>query len=69
MMTRDEYLQLAADRWPELEALEAKGDFYAYEKRFAEIMKELELAVLQAHLGKTPSNYRKKSQSRPPLAK
>lgn len=68
-MTKEEYLQLAADRWPELEALEAKGDFYAYEKRFAEIMKELELAVLQAHIGKVPENYRKKSQSQRPSAK
>jgi hypothetical protein len=68
-MTKKEYLQLAAERWPELEALEAKGDFYVYEKRFAEIMKELELAVLQAHIGKAPGNYRKKSPSPPPSAK
>jgi hypothetical protein len=65
-MTKEEYLAIAAERWPELEALEAKGDFHAYEKRFAEIMKELELAVLQAHLGRAPSNHRKKSPSRPP---
>ncbi|MEM1220246.1 MAG: hypothetical protein AAGH79_15095 [Bacteroidota bacterium] len=68
-MTKEEYLQLAADRWPELEALEAKGDFYAYEKKFAEIMKELERSVLQAHLGKQPDNYRKKSPSQRPSEK
>ncbi|MGB3777424.1 MAG: hypothetical protein WA960_03640 [Tunicatimonas sp.] len=68
-MTKEEYLQLAAERWPELEALEAKGDFYTYERRFAEIMKELELAVLQAHIGKVPQNHRKKSPSRPRSAK
>ena len=45
-MTQEEYLQLAAERWPELEALKAEGDFYTYEKRFAQIMKELELTVL-----------------------
>lgn len=65
-MTREEYLQLAESYWPELEALQAKGDFYAYEKRFAEIMKGLERSVLQAHLGKVPSNYRKKSPLPPP---
>lgn len=62
-MTKEEYLQLATDHWPELEALEAKGDFYTYEKRFTEIMKELELAVLQAHIGQVPENHRKKSLS------
>ncbi|MEM6348450.1 MAG: hypothetical protein AAF927_31500 [Bacteroidota bacterium] len=64
-MTKSEYLALAEERWPELEALEAKGDFYAYEQRFVEIMKELEQSILQAHLGKTPSNHRKKSPSKP----
>lgn len=63
-MTREDYLKLADARWPELEALEAKGDFYTYEKRFTEIMKELELAVLQAHIGQVPENHRKKSPSR-----
>ena len=68
-MTKEEYLEIAAERWPELEALEAKGDFYAYEKRFAEIMKELERTVLQAHIGKVPTNHRKKSPSQPPSVK
>lgn len=66
-MTREEFLQLADSYWPELESLQANGDFYAYEKRFAEIMKGLELSVLQAHLGKAPTNYRKKSPLPPPL--
>lgn len=64
-MTKEEYLKLAADRWPELEALEAKGDFYAYEKRFAEIMKGLERTVIEAHIGKVPANHRKKKPSPP----
>ncbi|WP_044102152.1 hypothetical protein [Neolewinella persica] len=38
-----------------------EGDFYAYEKRFAEIMKELERTVIEAHIGKVPANHRKKS--------
>ena len=65
-MTREDYLKLADARWPELEALEAKGDFYTYEKRFAQIMKELELSVLQAHIGEVPRDHRKKSLSPPP---
>jgi hypothetical protein len=37
VMTKEEYLRLAETKWPELEQLKAAGDFYAYEKRFAEI--------------------------------
>jgi hypothetical protein len=33
-MTREEYLALAASRWPELESLDQEKDFYEYEKRF-----------------------------------
>jgi hypothetical protein len=52
-----------------LEALQQEGDFYTYEKRFVEIMQELNQAVLQAHLGEAPQDYRKKKASRPPSAK
>jgi L-rhamnose mutarotase len=47
-MTKEEYLRLAETKWPELEQLKASGDFYAYEKRFAEIWIELGRAVDQS---------------------
>lgn len=40
--------------------------FLAYEKRFAQIMEELNLDMMQAHLGVQPQDYRKKKASRPP---
>lgn len=64
-MTKAEYLALAESKWPELERLQAEGDFYTYEKRYVEIMRELELAVLQAQLGQAPKDYRKKRSSKP----
>ncbi|CAN5918140.1 hypothetical protein BH24BAC1_BH24BAC1_30310 [soil metagenome] len=68
-MNKEEYIKLAESKWPELEALQQEGDFYTYEKRFVEIMQELNQAVLQAHLGPAPQDYRKKKASRPPSAK
>lgn len=66
-MNKEEYIKLAESKWPELEALQQEEDFYAYEKRFAQIMEDLNLALLQAHLGEAPQDYRKKKASRPPL--
>lgn len=65
-MTKAEYLRLAESKWPELESLQTAGDFYAYERRFAEIMGELNLAILQGHLGAAPNDYRKKNLSKQP---
>jgi hypothetical protein len=60
---------LAESKWPELEALQQEGDFYTYEKRFVEIMQELNQALLQAHLGPAPQDYRKKKAFGPPTGK
>ena len=59
-MTKEEYLRLAETKWPELEELKASGDFYAYEKRFAEIWVELGRAVLEESIGEVGSDRRKK---------
>lgn len=66
-MTKEEYLRLAETKWPELEQLKAAGDFYAYEKRFAEIWLELGRAVLESSVGEVPGDRRKKRSSRPVL--
>jgi hypothetical protein len=65
-MNKEEYIRLAESKWPELEALQQEGDFYAYEKRLAQVMGELGLAVLQSQLGEAPKDYRKKKAPRPP---
>lgn len=59
-MTKEEYLQLAASKWPELEQLKAEGDFLAYEKRFAEIWVELGRSMLQSSISELPLDRRGK---------
>ena len=44
--------------------MQAIGDFYNYEKRFAEIWVELGHAVLESSIGEIPKDRRKK-KSRP----
>lgn len=63
-MNKEEYLRLAEEKWSELEALQAKGDFYTFEKRYSEIMQELNLAILQAKIGEVPKDHRKKKPSK-----
>jgi hypothetical protein len=64
-MTKEEYLRLAETKWPELEQLKAAGDFYAYEKRFAEIWFELGRAVLESSVSEIPADRRKKKVPNP----
>lgn len=68
-MTKEDYLRLAEIKWPELEQLKAAGDFYAYEKRFAEIWIELGRAVLESSVSEVPTDRRKKRNSKPGLDK
>lgn len=63
IMTKEEYLELALSKWPELEKLDQVKDFYEYEKRFAEIMLELNRAVLEGKISNLPNDRRKKTKS------
>jgi hypothetical protein len=62
-MTREEYLALAASRWPELEALDQEKNFYEYEKRFEQIMIDLGRAVLEGKISDAGKDRRKKTKS------
>lgn len=68
MMTKEEYLALAASRWPELEALDQEKDFYEYEKRFEQIMLDLSRAVLEHKISNVGKDRRKKTKSEPDSA-
>jgi hypothetical protein len=68
-MTKEQYLELAASKWPELEKLQSEGNFYEFEKRFEEIWIELGQTVLENQIGEVPNDYRKKKKSSPALAK
>jgi len=61
-MTKEEYLQLATSKWPELEQLKAEGDFLAYEKRFAQIWVELGRSMLQSSISQVPLDRRGKKK-------
>lgn len=64
-MSKEQYLELAAAKWPELEKLQLEGNFYEFEKRFEAIWLELGQAVLETRIGKVPSDHRKKKKSSP----
>jgi hypothetical protein len=67
-MTKAEYLELAASKWPYLEELDQVKDFYEYEKRFEQIMLDLGRAVLEQKISKPGNDRRKKTKSGPVLA-
>ena len=60
-MKKEEYLKLAAEKWPELEQLKKEGNFYEYEKRFEEIWLELGRAVLEKNISDSIQDRRKKN--------
>lgn len=51
---------LLAGRQQRQQELKSGGDFYAYEKRFAEIWIELGRAVLESSVSEVPADRRKK---------
>jgi hypothetical protein len=59
-MTRDEFLQLAGNRYDELQALNKIDNFYDYEKGFVGIWQSLGRSVLEKNLGAVPKDKRKK---------
>ena len=59
-MTKQEYLDIAARRYDELQALNRIDNFYDYESEFAEIMKDLGKEVLEKSLSDLPADKRKK---------
>lgn len=67
-MTRAELHALLDAQYDELEALQNQPTFLAYERQFTHIWTNLGRQVLQASLGKTPANPRKKTVVRPDSA-
>lgn len=62
-MTREEYHQLADQRYDKLQELNKIGNFYDYEKEFEQIWKDLGRSVLESNLSKVPADRRKKKHS------
>ena len=59
-MTKSEYLDLAAQRYDELQALNKLDNFYDYEKQFVAILHDLGREVLEKNLGALSKDKRKK---------
>lgn len=61
-MSKEEYLKLAESKWPELEQLDQEKDFYEYERKFEQIMRELSRVVLEQKVSTPGENRRKKTK-------
>jgi hypothetical protein len=68
-MTKEEFVELALKRWPELEELDQEKDFYEFEKRFERIMIDLSREVLEQKISKPGKDRRKKTKSGPDLVR
>ena len=64
-MDKQDFLKLAAAKWPELEQLKQEKRFYDYEKRFEEIWIELGREVLESSIGSAGKDHRVKKNSDP----
>jgi len=64
-MTKEEFLQLAGNRYDELQALNKIDNFYDYEKGFVGIWQSLGRSVLEKNLGDVPQDKRKKKPHDP----
>lgn len=59
-MTKAEYLEIAAKRYDELQALNKLDNFYDYEKEFVSILHDMGREVLEKNLGTLSKDKRKK---------
>ncbi len=62
-MTREEYLALASEKYDELQALNKIDNYYDYEKKFEELLKELGRTLLEKNLSELSADRRKKKHS------
>lgn len=59
-MTKEEFIQLSAERYDELQALNKLDSFYDYEKEFVNIWQGLGRQVMEKNMGQLPDDKRKK---------
>ena len=68
-MTKEEFIELATEKYEALQKLNTHLNFYDYEKTFDELWTELGRAVLERNIGEIPNDHRKKTLSAPATAK
>jgi hypothetical protein len=62
MMTEDEYVALARQKYQALHDLKKEANFYDYEKMFDQHWQELGKQVLEKNLSQVPADRRKKKR-------
>lgn len=65
-MNEEEFMKLAKAKYAEIKALNSEPTFLDYERGFVELWTELGRQVLQAELGDSGKDRRKKRTSKPP---
>ncbi len=60
MISKDEFLALAAQKYEQIHDLHQQPTFYDYEKTFVGIWEELGRQVLEKNLSQVPNDRRKK---------
>jgi hypothetical protein len=60
MISKEEFLALAAQKYEQIHQLNQLPTFYDYEKSFVHIWEELGRQVLEKNLSKLPNDRRKK---------
>ena len=62
-MTKEEFLALAQTKYDELNALKGSDNLLDYERDLSKVMRELTREVVEAQLGSTSKDRRKKKHS------
>jgi len=60
MLSKDEFLALAADKYQQINDLQLEASFFAYEQKFSDIMAELSRQTLEKAISEVPLERRKK---------
>lgn len=60
-MTKEAYLALASSKYDMIQELNNLDNFYDYEKRLVDIIRDFGSSVMELNLGKVPTNPKKKS--------
>lgn len=62
-MDEAQFIELARQKWAELQAIKDEPSFYAFEGKFDAIVSDLNRELLEATLGDIPKDHRKKKAS------
>ena len=63
VMTKEEFLAIAGQRYDALQALNKLDNFYDYEREFVAILNDLGREVLQKNISELPKDKRKKKEA------